>query len=184
MEKMVQAVYEQGVLRPLEPIALEERQEVTVTISDEETIAPDHPLLVSSEEWADAATDDISLDEVRRALSTIRGSLSEAVIEERRDRWVPRYFLDTSALVKVYRKELGSDLVAAINDQHFRSARQLLVDHGITEALRAPDALQLSVALGLKRPGLSVFVAADQKLCRVAAMEGFITLNPEQPVAL
>jgi len=155
---------------------------------------------------------------------------------------VPRYFLDTSALAKVYRKELGSDLidrlvvepgsyrlisrltiiemesvlalkartgeidhesvliarrrleadlgsrrllVAAVNDEHFRGARQLLVDHGITEALRAPDALQLSVALGLKRAGLvSVFVAADQKVCRVAAMEGFTTLNPEQPVAL
>jgi len=58
-------------------------------------------------------------------------------------------------------------LVAAVNDQHFRRARQLLVDHGITEALRAPDALQLSVGLGLKRAGLvSVFVAADQRLCR------------------
>jgi len=33
-----------------------------------------------------AAADDISLDEVRRALSTIRGSLSETVIDERRDR--------------------------------------------------------------------------------------------------
>ncbi len=75
--------------------------------------------------------------------------------------------------------------MAAVNDEHFRRARRLLVDHGITEALRAPDALQLSVALGLKRAGLvSVFVAADQKLCRVAAMEGFTTLNPEQPVAL
>jgi len=83
--------------------------------------------------------------------------------------------------------DLGSRrlLVAAVNDQHFRSARQLLVDHGTTEALRAPDALQLSVGLGLKRAGLvSVFVAADQKLCRVATMEGFMTLNPEHPMAL
>jgi hypothetical protein len=45
--------------------------------------------------------------------------------------------------------------------------------------------LQLSVALGLKRAGLaSVFVAADQKLCRVAMIEGFTTLNPEHPVTL
>jgi len=86
MEKTVQAVYEGGILRPLEPIALEERQEVTVTISDEASIPRDHPLLASSEEWADAAGDDISLDEVRRALATIRGSLSEVVINERRDR--------------------------------------------------------------------------------------------------
>jgi hypothetical protein len=32
------------------------------------------------------AQDDISLDEVRRALATIHGSLSEAVLEERRER--------------------------------------------------------------------------------------------------
>jgi predicted nucleic acid-binding protein len=155
---------------------------------------------------------------------------------------VPRYFFDTSALAKVYRKELGTDLidrivaelgshrfisrftilemesvlalkfrtgdideqslliarrrleadlgsrrllVAIVSDVHLREARQLLIDHGRTEALRGPDALQLSVALGLKRAGLvSVFVAADQKLCRVAMMEGFTVLNPEQPIAV
>jgi hypothetical protein len=86
MEKTVQAVYEGGVLRPLEPISLEDRQEVTVTISDEGDIPRDHPLLASPDEWAGAAGDDITLDEVRRALSTIRGSLSEAIIDERQDR--------------------------------------------------------------------------------------------------
>ena len=86
MEKTVQAVYEDGVLRPLEPIPLEDRQEVTVTISDEKDVLRDHPLLASPDEWAAAADDDISLDEVRRALSTIRGSLSDAIIDERRDR--------------------------------------------------------------------------------------------------
>jgi predicted nucleic acid-binding protein len=155
---------------------------------------------------------------------------------------VPHYFLDTSALAKLYRKELGSDLVdrivaeqgsrrfisrftllemesvlalkfrtgeideqslmiarrrleadlgsrrllvATVSDDHLRGARQLLIEHGRTEALRGPDALQLSVALGLKRAGLvSVFVAVDQKLCRVAMIEGFTTLNPEQPITL
>ena len=155
---------------------------------------------------------------------------------------MPHYFLDTSALAKLYRKEPGSDfvdrivaeqgsrrfisrftllemesvlalkfrtgeiddksltvarrrleadlgsrrlLVATVSDDHLRGARQLLMDHGRTEALRGPDALQLSVALGLKRAGLvSVFVAADQKLCRVAMIEGFTTLNPEQPITL
>lgn len=155
---------------------------------------------------------------------------------------MPGYFLDTSALAKVYRKEVGSDLidriiaepdsprfisrftilemesvlalkfrtreineqslliarrrleadlgsrrllVATVGDEHLRGARHLLIKHGRTEALRAPDALQLSVALALKRAGLaSVFVAADQKLCKVAIIEGFITLNPEQPIVL
>jgi len=86
MEKTVQAVYEDGVLKPLEPIPLEDRQEVTVTISDEGDIPREHSLVASPDEWADAAGDSISLDEVRSALATIRGSLSEAVVEERRDR--------------------------------------------------------------------------------------------------
>jgi len=86
MEKTVKAVYENGVLHPLEPLLLRERQQVTITISDATDLLPDHPLLVSAEEWSDAAQDDISLDEVRRALSTIHGSLSQAVLEERRER--------------------------------------------------------------------------------------------------
>ena len=152
---------------------------------------------------------------------------------------MPRYFLDTSDLAKLYRSETGSAfldrifsdpasqqlisrvtivemesvfalkartgeidqqavlvarrrleadlghsrlLVAAVNDDHFRGARQLLIRHGASEALRTLDALQLSIALGLKRAGLvEVFVAADQKLCRVAALEGFAVTNPEQP---
>ena len=86
MEMTVQAVYEDDVLRPLQPVPFHDRQELTVTISDEGSIPRDHPLLVSSEEWASAAGDEIGLDEVRRALSTIRGSLSEAITDERRDR--------------------------------------------------------------------------------------------------
>ena len=152
---------------------------------------------------------------------------------------MPRYFLDTSALAKLYRTEAGSAfvdrifsdgasqhlisrlsivemesvfalkartgeldqqavliarrrleadlgssrlLVAAVNDGHIRSARQLLIKHGSAEALRTLDALQLSIALTLRRAGLAtLFVAADQRLCRVAALEGFAVTNPEQP---
>ena len=155
---------------------------------------------------------------------------------------MPRYFLDTSALAKVYRQETGSGfvdralsesgsqyvisrlaivemesvfalkarmgeidqgsveiarsrleadlarrrfLVAAVNDEHFRSARQLLVKHASVEALRTLDSLQLSVALGLRQAGLvTAFVAADQKLCPVASLEGFEVTNPEQPPSI
>jgi len=38
------------------------------------------------EEWAEALHDDISLDEVRQALSAIPGSLSEAVTALRQER--------------------------------------------------------------------------------------------------
>lgn len=152
---------------------------------------------------------------------------------------MPGYFLDTSALAKLYRTEIGTELidevlaepasrcfiswfavlelesvlavkvrtseideksfliararfegdlasrrmmVAAVRDQHFRDARRLLLQHATKEGLRAPDALQLSVALGLRRAGsVSIFVAADQKLCRVSSLEGFQIVNPEQP---
>ena len=79
-------MYEGGVLRPLEPLLLEERQRVTVTVFDDLDLPQDHPLLVSPDEWADAAREDIPLDEVRRRLSSIHGSLSQTIIDERRDR--------------------------------------------------------------------------------------------------
>jgi hypothetical protein len=56
---------------------------------------------------------------------------------------------------------------------------------GTVEAFRTLDALQLSVALKLKRAGLAaVFVAADQRLCRVAMLEGLALTNPEQPASV
>jgi len=86
MEKKLQAVYKDGVLLPLETVPLEDRQQVTVTISDPTTFSQDLAGYFTPEEWAQAAHDDISLDEVRRALSTISGSLSEAVITLRQER--------------------------------------------------------------------------------------------------
>lgn len=86
MEKRLQAVYSGGVLQPLERLPLREMQLVTLTITD--TTAADQEIsgYFSSEEWAEAATDDISLDEVRRALSTISGSLSDTVLALRQER--------------------------------------------------------------------------------------------------
>ena len=93
--------------------------------------------------------------------------------------------------VLIARRRLEADLgcrrllVAAVNDEHFQGARQLLFKHGAVEALRTLDALQLSVALGLKRAELvTVFIAADQRLCRVAMLEGFAVTNPEDPASI
>lgn len=48
--------------------------------------------------------------------------------------------------------------------------------------LRTLDALQLAVALDLRRLGqIDVLVAADQRLCRVASMAGCSVVNPEKP---
>jgi len=86
MKKTLQAVYKDGVLQPLESLPLEERQQVTVTITDAMTASQDLAGYFTPEEWAEAAHDDVSLNEVRRALSTISRSLSEAVIDSRQER--------------------------------------------------------------------------------------------------
>ena len=61
-------------------------ESLAATISDPTNVGPDLAGYFSPEEWAEAVHDDISLDEVRQALSTIPGSLSEAVIALRQER--------------------------------------------------------------------------------------------------
>jgi len=61
-------------------------------------------------------------------------------------------------------------------------AERLVEQYAFDWRLRALDAVQLAVALGLSRQGpIDHFVAADKTLCEVAAVEGFSVLNPEQP---
>ena len=72
-----------------------------------------------------------------------------------------------------------------VHEIHFHSARRLLSQYGVTEGLRTLDALQLAVALDLQKSGyVGVLVAADQRLCRVAALAGCPTLNPDTPSPL
>ena len=86
MTRQVEAVYESGLLRPLEPLSLREHQRVLVTVSD---------LPSSEREWRDVDfvrkvaaqfRDHVSLEEVRRRLSKIPGSLTADFIAEREDR--------------------------------------------------------------------------------------------------
>jgi hypothetical protein len=79
-------VYKDGVLQPLEPGPFEERQQVTLTISDAAAVSQDVKGYFTPEEWSKAELDDISLEQVRQALSTISGSLSEAVTVLREER--------------------------------------------------------------------------------------------------
>ena len=86
MQKTFEAVYENGVLRPLETLALANRQHVQVTIAAMPELANEVAAYFEPEEWEASKHDDISLDVVRRALSSIRGSLSEAVTASRDER--------------------------------------------------------------------------------------------------
>ena len=81
-----EAVYENGVLRPLETLPLPNRQHVFVTISSAAVAADDVAGHFEPEEWEAAKHDDISLQEVRRSLSSIPGSIAGAVIASREER--------------------------------------------------------------------------------------------------
>jgi predicted nucleic acid-binding protein len=156
---------------------------------------------------------------------------------------LPKYFLDTSALAKLYHKESGSEfmdriirepgsqcMISRLSIVEMESvlatkvrtgeideigvdigrrclradliqgrllvgppivarhaARLLLIKFAASEGLRTLDALQLAVALDLKQDGdVSLFVAADQKLCRISPLAGCPAINPEKlgPVVL
>ena len=101
-------MYENGVLHPLEPLLLGERQQVTIAISDKVDKSANHPLLVSDDEWSHAVQDDIRLDDVRRALATSTALFRKPSLKSAESADCPEYFLDASALAKLYRSEAGS----------------------------------------------------------------------------
>jgi predicted DNA-binding antitoxin AbrB/MazE fold protein len=85
MRKTLQAIYENGVLRPLEPLDLPEHQQVAVVVlevptasSDEEWLDTEYLRLAASE-----ADNSVSLEEVRAALAKIPGSLTADFVAER-----------------------------------------------------------------------------------------------------
>jgi predicted DNA-binding antitoxin AbrB/MazE fold protein len=85
MVRKLQAVYEGGVLRPVEPLELDEHQLVSVIILDD--IVPDEELRFEAPERFEALADHtVSLEAVRRALEKIPGSLDADFAAERNER--------------------------------------------------------------------------------------------------
>lgn len=78
MREQIVVVYENGVLRPLGPLpaGLRENQNLTITLEE--------PLTASR--WLADADPTVSLDDVRRALAKVSGTLSQAVHAEREER--------------------------------------------------------------------------------------------------
>jgi predicted DNA-binding antitoxin AbrB/MazE fold protein len=85
MTRSLRAVYENGVLRPLEPLDFNEHQQVTVTVSDN-----------GDGDWVDLAylryletqaDESVTLEQVRAALAKIPGSMAEDFRRERDDRF-------------------------------------------------------------------------------------------------
>jgi predicted DNA-binding antitoxin AbrB/MazE fold protein len=82
MTKSVEAIYENGVFRPLDPVDLPEHQRVQVSVADE-----DESLDRDYIEWAASQVQEtVSLEAVRKALAKIPGSLTPDFIAEREDR--------------------------------------------------------------------------------------------------
>jgi predicted DNA-binding antitoxin AbrB/MazE fold protein len=86
MRQKFEVVYENGVLRPLEPLpaAIREHQQLTVIVEE-----PDLAALLDFECVAAAARESTSaatLDDVRRILSKVPVPLSEVIAAEREER--------------------------------------------------------------------------------------------------
>jgi len=86
MNKTFEAVYEDGVLRPLETLTISDMQHVLVTISDISATAAAVADYFEPEDWEAAKHDNIGLEEVRQALASIPGSLADAAIASREER--------------------------------------------------------------------------------------------------
>jgi predicted DNA-binding antitoxin AbrB/MazE fold protein len=86
MTKTLQAVYENGILRPLEPLALEEHQRVMVTVSDPAERWLDHEYMERVRKDVAVMGPAPSLAEVRQSLSKIPGKLSDDIRAEREGR--------------------------------------------------------------------------------------------------
>lgn len=87
MSKRIEVVYENGVLRPLEPLLLRDHQRVSIVLPDDVTSPAD-------EDWLDTeclrlceteADETVTLDAVRQALSKIPGSMTSDFIAERHE---------------------------------------------------------------------------------------------------
>jgi len=83
MSRTLQAVYENGAFRPLEPVSCREQERVLLTVESAEDALEsliDHEFLAYCETQAD---DSVSLEAVREALSKIPGSLVDDIRAER-----------------------------------------------------------------------------------------------------
>jgi predicted DNA-binding antitoxin AbrB/MazE fold protein len=83
MTRTVQAVYENGAFRPLEPVPCREQERVVLTVekagSSEENVI-DQEFVSYCQAQAD---DSVSLEEVRQALAKIPGALADDIRAER-----------------------------------------------------------------------------------------------------
>ena len=88
MVQQVEAVYENGLLRPLEPLDLLDSQRVRITVTTPEPGRSKRDMELLERVRAEVAglTEIPSLEEVQRMLSVIPDSLTQDFVAEREDR--------------------------------------------------------------------------------------------------
>lgn len=86
MVRKLEAVYEGGVLRPVEPLSLDERQHISVIILDDMADDGEELQFAPREEFEALADHTIALEAVRKELSQIPGSLDADFAAERNER--------------------------------------------------------------------------------------------------
>jgi predicted nucleic acid-binding protein len=70
--------------------------------------------------------------------------------------------------------------ICPVRSREFEVAEQLIRQHAFDSGLRSLDAIQLAAAHRLKALGSAGhFLASDRILCRIATLEGFSVVNPE-----
>ncbi len=86
MTRSLRAVFENGVLRPLEPLPFKEHDLVTLTVKDG-AITNEELVDIEFIRYCETHADDTAtIEQVRSALSKIPGSMAEVIIQERDDR--------------------------------------------------------------------------------------------------
>jgi hypothetical protein len=91
--------------------------------------------------------------------------------------------------MSLMRKSLMGDVrrrtfsVSRLFVRHLKVAESLLLRHGPTRPLRAPDAIHLALALELFRENkVDLFVSSDTIQCEIARLEGLPMINPLAPI--
>jgi predicted DNA-binding antitoxin AbrB/MazE fold protein len=87
MQHKVEAVYENGVFRPLQPVSFKEAEQVTLTISDRARGLSRRDLDVVERARRELAAFGRTpkIEELRSALAAIPGKLSDDIIRDRGD---------------------------------------------------------------------------------------------------
>ena len=87
MAQQVEAIYENGLLRPLQPLDLKESERVHLSVSPENPDPNDdfvdHAMVAYARAHVAGLENIPTIEEVREMLSQVKGSMSEAIIAGR-----------------------------------------------------------------------------------------------------